>query len=589
VEHQVETAALLRELDHLRARVAILEQVDAERQRVTRQLRDETRITETLNRIGGLLAAELDLQRLVQIVTDETTVLVGAQFGAFFYNVLDERGESFTLYALSGVPRAAFDGFPMPRNTSIFGPTFRGEGVIRLDDVTSDPRYGQNPPYRGMPEGHLPVRSYLAVPVIDRAGNVLGGLFYGHAEPGIFRERDEQLVIGVAGQAAVAIDNARLVQDLHAERARYRTLFEGVGDVILVTDARGRLIDVNTAAVAQLGHTRAALRAMSIGGVVAGGTERIAAGLAEAAETGRWQGELDLIHANGTTLPVEVSSTRVALPQQAVLVSVMRDISGRRQVEKMQREFTRLVTHELKAPLTSVKGFAQLLFRRAQYDQHAVEVILGRTRQLEHIINDLLDVASIDGGRFTLYPSDTDLVALTQAACELARATTDNHEISLDLPRRPIVGCWDATRITQVLHNLLSNAVKYSPAGGAIRVTLGERAGSAVLTVEDHGIGIPQAALPHLFSRFFRVEAVDTASSQGLGLGLFISRTLVEAHGGHIWADSQTGHGSTFGFSLPLSTDDSAPPRRHTADWHPPNTMSEHPDVGYDNPNGKHS
>lgn len=555
MEQRVETAALLRELDHLRTRVAILEQVDAERRRVTGELREETRITETLNRIGGLLAAELDLQRLVQIVTDETTALIGAQFGAFFYNVIDEQGEAYTLYTLSGVPRSAFETFPMPRNTEIFGPTFRGEGVLRLDDVTRDPRYGQNPPYQGMPPDHLPVRSYLAVPVTDRAGTVLGGLFYGHSAPGMFRARDEELVVGVAGQAAVAIDNARLVRDLHAERARYRTLFEGVGDAILVTDGRGHLIDVNTAARALLGYDRSALLAMSIGAVVAGGTEQIAPALAEAAETGRWQGEIELLQANGTPVPVEVASTRVALPEQVVLVSVMRDISERRQLERMQREFTRLVTHELKAPLTSVKGFAQLLARRAQYDQHAVEVILGRTQLLERIIDDLLDVASIDGERLMLYRAETDLAALIQATRELAQSNTSTHQIALDLPHERILGYWDAARIAQVLHNLLSNAIKYSPAGGTIRVVLRAESGEAVVTIADEGIGIPQTALPHLFSRFFRVEAVDTATSQGLGLGLFISRTLIEEHGGRIWSESHAGQGSTFGFSLPLHRD----------------------------------
>ena len=549
--NNIETADLLRELDQLRARVAILEQVDAERQQVAQQLLEETRVTETLNRIGGLLAAELDLQKLVQIVTDETTALVGAQFGAFFYNVQDDRGESYTLYTLSGVPRSAFSGFPMPRNTAIFGPTFRGEGIIRLDDVTVDPRYGQNAPYFGMPDGHLPVRSYLAVPVVDRAGEVLGGLFYGHAEPGKFRERDERIVVGVASHAAIAIDNARLVRDLHGEQTRYRTLFEGVGDVILVTDARDHLIDVNTAAVALLGHERDALLAMSIGGVVAGGSASISANLAEAAETGRWQGEIDLIHANGTIVPVEVSTTRVAMPEWIVFVSVMRDISTRRQIERMQREFTRLVTHELKAPLTSLKGFAQLLFRRAQYDQRAVEVILGRARLLERIIDDLLDVASMDGGRLRLYPTDTDLVPLVRGAGDLARTSTDLHEITLELPSQPVTGHWDAPRIAQVLHNLLSNAIKYSPAGGSIHITLSERDGEALVTVRDQGIGIPRDALPYLFSRFFRAEAVDTASAQGLGLGLFITRTLVEAHGGRVWAESQAGLGSTFGFALP--------------------------------------
>ena len=189
-----------------------------EAKKIESLLREQSETLATVNRIGSMLAAELDLQKLVQALTDAATELVGAQFGSFFYNVLDERGESYTLYALSGVPRSAFERFPMPRNTKIFAPTFKGEGIVRIANVRQDPRFGQNPPYNGMPKGHLPVVSYLAVPVISRTGEVHGGLFFGHEAEGVFTARHEQLVTGIAGQAAIAMDNARLYEQ--AQRAR---------------------------------------------------------------------------------------------------------------------------------------------------------------------------------------------------------------------------------------------------------------------------------------------------------------------------------------------------------------------------------
>src|SRR5581483_11978419 len=134
------------------------------------------------------------------------------------HNVVNETGESYMLYRLSGAPREAFATFPMPRNTDVFGPTFRGEGIVRCDDVTQDPRYGNNAPYHGMPEGHLPVRSYLAVPVISRSGEVLGGLFFGHSLPGKFTQQHEAILAGVAAQAAIAMDNAQLFEQ--ARRAQ---------------------------------------------------------------------------------------------------------------------------------------------------------------------------------------------------------------------------------------------------------------------------------------------------------------------------------------------------------------------------------
>ncbi|HXD05725.1 MAG TPA: response regulator, partial [Burkholderiaceae bacterium] len=165
---------------------------------------------ETLNAVAEQLAGELDLQALVQKVTDAATALTGAKYGAFFYNVVDDKGEAYQLYTLSGAPRSAFEKFEMPRNTPIFAPTFSGGAPVRLNDVKKDRRYGALSPHHGQPEGHLPVTSYLAVPVKTRAGEVLGGLFFGHPEPAVFTERSERLAVGVAALAAVAMDNARL-------------------------------------------------------------------------------------------------------------------------------------------------------------------------------------------------------------------------------------------------------------------------------------------------------------------------------------------------------------------------------------------
>ena len=182
-------------------------------------LREERRILEVLNDTGAAIAAQLDLQTLVQTVTDAGTQISGAKFGAFFYNVINNAGESFPLYCLSGAPRSAFGNFGIPRSTAVFGPTFRGEGVVRSADITSDSRYGQMPPHHGLPKGHPPVRSYLAVPVISRSGEVIGGLFFGHPEPGVFTQRTEQLIVAVATQAATAIDNARLYDAAQREIA----------------------------------------------------------------------------------------------------------------------------------------------------------------------------------------------------------------------------------------------------------------------------------------------------------------------------------------------------------------------------------
>ncbi len=205
--------------------IGVVQDITA-RKRSEAALADETRVLELLNKTGAAIASKLELEELVQTVTDAATSLSNAKFGAFFYNVANLEGESFFLYALSGAPRAAFQDFPLPRNTPIFGPTFRGEGVVRSDDITKDPRYGKIGPHFGMPKGHLPVVSYLAVPVISRSGEVIGGLFFGHNEPGVFTERTERIVLGVAAQAAVAIDNARLYEAAQRSAREREALLE---------------------------------------------------------------------------------------------------------------------------------------------------------------------------------------------------------------------------------------------------------------------------------------------------------------------------------------------------------------------------
>jgi PAS domain S-box-containing protein len=170
--------------------------------------------TEKLGEVGAAVASTLDREAIVQKVTDIATELTRAQFGAFFYNVTDpQSGDAFMLYTLSGAPREAFEKFPHPRATAVFAPTFHGEGPMRLDDVTRDPRYGKSAPYFGMPPGHLPVRSYLAVPVKGVAGDVVGGLFFGHSDVGVFTPQHERLALGVAAWASVALENARLYAD----------------------------------------------------------------------------------------------------------------------------------------------------------------------------------------------------------------------------------------------------------------------------------------------------------------------------------------------------------------------------------------
>lgn len=198
-------------------------------------LEEETRVLERLNEVGATLASKLDLESLVQAVIDIATELSGAELGAFFYRLNSDDGGEFALFRLTGAARELFASLGHLRATPMLAPTFRGEAVIRIGDVVNDPRYAQMGPHDGLPPGHLPVRSYLAVPVIARTGDVIGGLFLGHRDPNVFTQRSERVIVGIAAHAAIAIDNARLYEDV--KRA---------------ANERGRLLAAERAARAEL-------------------------------------------------------------------------------------------------------------------------------------------------------------------------------------------------------------------------------------------------------------------------------------------------------------------------------------------------
>ena len=396
-----------------------------------------TQRLEIMNMVMTEVSEELDLNKILQKVTDATTKLTGARFGAFFYNKTDDQGESYMLYTLSGAPREAFDKFGMPRNTAVFHPTFSGESVVRSDDITKDPRYGNNDPHFGMPRGHLPVVSYLAVPVTSRSGIVIGGLFFGHPEPGKFTEEHESIVISIAAQAAISLDNAKLFEE-----------------VIALNDKKD--------------------------------------------------------------------------------------------------EFIGLASHELKTPLASINGYLQILGRLIKDSQHQkfLDKASQQVSKLTSLVSDLLDVSKIEAGKLRLTIADFDIIEVISEAIELIQHSTGEHAITFRNKSEHCMIAGDAQRIEQVVVNLLSNAIKYSPSASLVEVEVISSEQNVTVAVKDFGMGIDLDKLPHIFTRFFRIDEAAPNIS-GLGIGLYLSHEIIIRHGGKIWAESEIGKGSTFYFSLP--------------------------------------
>jgi GAF domain-containing protein len=432
------------------------------------------REAEALFRITGALnSTTLDLEAIMQLVTDEATALTGAQFGAFFYTMGDRGGpddKSFLLYALSGAPKEAFAKLGLPRNTPLFAPTFAGERVIRIDDVTRDPRYGQMAPHHGMPAGHLPVTSYLAVPVVSRSGAAIGGLFFGHAAAGQFTEQHERMVTVLAGNAAVAIDNARLfrdareAQETEARRARERAFAGEVG----ATFTEGGPLDATLARCCELAleHLEVAAARIWVAGEDGGALEpRASAG--DCGGLLRPPAELSRIGAiardRRALLATDVAFAGYPLVIEEKVVGVFAMCAGRpisqdtfdalapvartiaigieraraavqreRLVEELERTvhfnemFAGILGHDLRNPLGAIVAAANLLLLHSEDSKSFAWIrrILGSSERMARMVDQLLDFTRVRiGGGLALSRHTCDLR-------ELARQTVEEVELA---------------------------------------------------------------------------------------------------------------------------------------------------------------
>ena len=344
--------------------------------------------------------------------------------------------------------------------------------------------------------------------------------------------------------------------------AELRATLDGMSDGVLVVDSRGDIVEANRAAVALAG---AASKDEILGPITEWArrfqvrspdgapipVERLAALRVLAGEPSAHYDAV-LRRADGRDVWVSVAATPIPRPgRRPLAVSVLRDVSAARHLDEVREEFLSTAAHEFKTPLAVVKAYAQLMSRRDAGERRALAVIQRQVDRLTRLLEDILESTRLRSGEGAGRAERFDLVALARAAADRIRPTAPAHALAVEADR-PIPVVADRDRIARVLANLLENAVRFSPAGGEVRVRIESVDGQAIVSVVDRGIGIPPERQGEVFRRYYRAHAGTEHDYGGLGLGLEVSRAVVERHGGRMWFESAPGAGSTFHFGLPL-------------------------------------
>jgi signal transduction histidine kinase/GAF domain-containing protein len=434
---------------------------------------------------------------------------------------------------------------------------------------------------------HLGLRSSMIVPLVAR-GRILGAMTFVSAESGRrFGEEDLALAQELAARAALAVDNARLYREAHRTAAERAAILGQMADGVAIADAEGTVKFVNEAGHRITGGIRttdkpAAWYVEPYELLTLDGRPYTADELPltrairdrEAVTDAGWQ----IRRADGSRAVVEGTAVPVFGPDGELLgaVSTFRDVTAQRSLERQKDEFLSAAAHDLRTPLTTIKGLAQLLQRRIQRMDlpegqrliDGLEQMDGAVKRMTRLIDQLLDTTRLQMGRpIDLTRRPVNLVTLAHEVTEEFRHGSDGHRILLETSTAELTVAGDADRLERVLLNLLSNAVKYSPNGGDVVVTVEQESGDgesmALIAVRDHGLGIPAADLPHIFERFYRGANVD-GRIPGTGIGLAGAKQIVEEHGGTIAAESREDEGTTMTIRLPMHTAGTSPARETT-------------------------
>ena len=394
---------------------------------------------------------------------------------------------------------------------------------------------------------------------------VIGVLFIFRSYPDLFSINDKLLLQSFADQAAIAVFNAQLYTQVKYEKIRLDALVDSAADGILILNSDNTIERCNTAFEKLFGRPRIEIQSKDHAQIIRW-ARRSGDPTLEEAQADNWPlttnaylyVEGDLQRPEPPPLPVGITYAPLLAPDGTLrnIIVTVRDITKFRNAEQIKDTFVSIVSHELKTPVALIKGYVSTLRREdAKWDKAVIKdsltVIEEEADHLAAMIEDLLDASRLQAGGLIPNLSDISIPILVNRTVERFRTQTELHTFTTDFPKNFPVILADENRISQVISNLLSNAIKYSP-NGEIKIIGQVRPEQVIITVSDQGPGIEPTDIPYIFDRFYRSDQA-VRKTKGAGLGLYLAKAIVEAHGGRIWVDPQPTSGARICFSLPRS------------------------------------
>lgn len=509
------------------------------------------------------ITSELSLDTVLRRIVDLAREVVGAKFAAL--GVANEHGEivQFVQSGLTSEEVAAI-GDP-PRGHGMVGLLIHEPKTVRLADLRS------HPASVGFPPNHPPMRSFLGVPITSH-GRVLGNLYLTEKQLAAeFTEEDARLVELLARHAAVAIDNARLYRQAELQKQRLQAIIDQLPEGVLMVESNPDRVTLANAQATRLlgwpvqpplpltGFLERNPRFHADDSPMVHRAVPLVRALHEG-DTAR--SEVRMVRPDGSSITVLVNTAplRNERGEVAAAIAVFQDITEIKDADQLKDDFLSLVSHELRTPMTTIQGGAMLLLHDGDsLDDETRRMLLSdiasESHRLAGLVENMVQLTNIRAGRFGMDNEPIHVRTLIERAVKAIRESAPDHAFAVEV-KGDLLGLGDPLRIDQVVRNLLQNAVKYAPGSAPIEVNAARNDGMVVIAVRDHGPGISEEDLPFVFERFRRGDEARRNNAAGMGLGLYLSKHLVEAHGGRIWIERPADGGTTVKFSMPATADD---------------------------------